>query len=89
MYYYIFVYINHLNFFGGRETPTSRPNSKVKFYTGGGGRNQSVIPYTTKRQIHGVVDLLIHHHIYDAYTFETDENFLQILNKIVLSFLRD
>lgn len=42
-----------------------------------------------EKQIHGVIDILMHRHIYDEYTFESDEYFLQVLNKIVLSFLKD
>ncbi|NVM18830.1 MAG: TetR/AcrR family transcriptional regulator [Candidatus Lokiarchaeota archaeon] len=41
------------------------------------------------KQIHGIVDILIHRHVYDEYTFESDEYFLQVLNKIVFSLLKD
>ncbi|MFW9825747.1 MAG: TetR/AcrR family transcriptional regulator [Candidatus Thorarchaeota archaeon] len=42
-----------------------------------------------EKQIHGIVDILIHRHVYDEYTFESDEVFLKVLNKIVLSLLTD
>ena len=42
-----------------------------------------------EKQIHGVIDILIHRHIYDNYTFESDEYFLQVLIKIILSILKD
>jgi len=42
-----------------------------------------------EKQIHGIIDILIHRHIYDDYTFESDEYFLQVLIKIILSILND
>lgn len=42
-----------------------------------------------EKQIHGIVDILIHRHIYDEYTFESDDYFFQVLNKIILCLLKD
>ena len=42
-----------------------------------------------EKHIHRIVDTLIHRHIYDEYTFESDEYFLQLLNKIILALSKD
>ncbi|NIN00711.1 MAG: hypothetical protein GTO24_22290 [candidate division Zixibacteria bacterium] len=40
-----------------------------------------------EKQVHKVIDTLIHRHIYFGYNFGTDEEFIDMLTKIVYTLL--
>ena len=42
-----------------------------------------------EKQVHKVIDTLIHRHIYFGYNFGTDEEFIDMLTKIVYTLLRE
>jgi len=50
--------------------------------------NESVSASGKEKQVHKVIDTLIHRHIYFGYNFGTDEEFIDMLTKIVYTLLR-
>ncbi len=49
---------------------------------------ESVSTEGKEKQVHKVIDTLIHRHIYFGYNFGTDEEFIDMLTKIVYTLLR-
>jgi len=48
---------------------------------------ESVSTKGKEKQVHKVIDILIHRHIYFGYNFGTDEEFTEMLTKIVYALL--
>ncbi len=48
---------------------------------------ESVSVEGKEKQVHKVIDTLIHRHIYFGYNFGTDEEFIDMLTKIVYTLL--